>query len=142
MGPIMEREREVAARRLDMDAREFTAAWLATSMGAPVEHARAWIDTWDESFLAAADLTRREAWWGEAPIDLDVLAGLRVPKVVVIGARRPAFGPDRQAMTERIARATAERLGAELIVFPGSTHLPPAEEPEAFNELLSRVWST
>ncbi len=137
----MERERELSTRRLGLDARLFAAEWMAASLGAPPERAEGWIGTWDQAFLAAADVTRREAWWAAAPVELDVLAGLRCPKVVAIGARRPPFGADTQPRVERVARATAARIGASLEVFGGSTHLPAAEEPAAFNALLRRTWT-
>lgn len=142
MRAVMERERALADRRLELDARRFSAEWMAVALGAPGEHAQAWIATWDDAFLAAADVTRREAWWGAAPVDLDVLARIDRPKVVAIGASRPPFGPDTQPRVERIARATAVRIGARLEVFPGSTHFPTMEEPEAFNALLRRTWTT
>lgn len=141
MSEAVARERGLFERRLALDAREFSIGWAGIALGATRQAAEAWASSWDGAFLAAADLTRREAWYGDAPIDLDVLAGLAVPKVVVLGARRPPFGPDTQARTERVARAMAERLGARLAVFEGSTHFPPSEEPAAFNALLRETWA-
>jgi len=140
MAPLMERERKLFERRLTMDAREFSIEWMAATMGAPRQVVESWVRNWTDEFAAAADLSRREAWYGDAPVDLKTLAALGVPKVVVIGARRPPFGPNSQDRTERISRSLAERLGARLQVFGESTHFPPSEQPEAFNQLLRDTW--
>jgi pimeloyl-ACP methyl ester carboxylesterase len=142
LAAAVERERPVRARAEDLDAREFTIAWMG-SMGAPRHAAEGWIATWDAEQLALADVARRERWYAEAPVDLDALAAIRGPKVIVMGASRPPTTPDRdeaQASVEAMSLALAQRIGGELVRFDGSTHVAPVEEPERFNELLRQVW--
>ena len=138
----MDRERAVFARAHAMDAGAFTIEWMA-SMGAPPEAARAWIATWTERERAAAEVCRRERWYGDAPIDFARLAAIGARKVVVMGAGRPpttSGADDAQDAVRIVCTALADRTGAELVRFESSTHFPNTEEPERFNALLRDVW--
>jgi pimeloyl-ACP methyl ester carboxylesterase len=142
LAAAVERERPVRARADELDAREFTIAWMG-SLGAPRHAAEGWIATWGSEQLALADVARRERWYAEAPVDLEALAAIRGPRVIVMGASRPPTTPDReaaQASVEAMSLALAQRIGGELVRFDRSTHVAPVEEPERFNELLRRVW--
>ncbi|MER8101681.1 alpha/beta hydrolase [Kitasatospora sp. NPDC094016] len=91
--------------------------------------------------LVAAASPAAVAWAQRAmaarPDALDVLAGLRVPTAVVVGAQDGLVAPEE---AEQMLRA---RPDAELTVIPGAGHLSALEAPEAFNaavrDLLARV---
>ena len=64
----------------------------------------------------------------EADPDLDTVAALPIPKLVVSGAHSPAF--------DAVCDVLEERLGAERAVLPGMGHsVPRLGAP--FNELLA-----
>jgi pimeloyl-ACP methyl ester carboxylesterase len=91
---------------------------------------------------AMAEVVRREAWAGAAPVDIGVLAGASFPKLLVVGGKAPpaATGSVRAA-GQALAEALVRRIGVEVVVFEGSGHLPPVEEPERFNDLLRATWA-
>lgn len=79
---------------------------------------------------------RAAAWaqraMAERPDALDALAGLSAPALVLHGA-------EDVIVTEDDARAIVAALpDAELTVIPGSGHLTAVEQPELFNEAVTR----
>lgn len=132
-------EREWQARSLELDTREFTLRWMS-SLGATREGAEAWIAGWGGTEWAGADVSRRERWVGDAPVDFERLGALGAATVVVLGGAAPHSGPSREpgrAMGEGLAR----RIGAELVVFEESGHAPHHDQSERFNRMLLDVWN-
>ncbi|HEX4216488.1 MAG TPA: alpha/beta hydrolase [Candidatus Dormibacteraeota bacterium] len=142
LAPVIARERELNGRRLCLTAAEFTIEWMAGGPGAGARPGiERWVGTWAPEQLAMADVARREAWAGEAPVDFERLRDAPFTKVVVQGGEATSTGPadglERRAV---VCAETARRIGAGLAIFAGSAHVPPAEEPERFNRLLRRCW--
>jgi pimeloyl-ACP methyl ester carboxylesterase len=144
-------DRDTWVRGPGMSAREFLVALTGLYLGSDAaEIAAATAAGFTEADWAAADTWRREAWPGDATIDLTGLAAAGFPKVVVLGGYDPAADPVtaryaasghlRALQAER--RALARRINARLVTFGRSTHAPMAEEPEAFNALLRGTWRT
>jgi pimeloyl-ACP methyl ester carboxylesterase len=129
----LEREREVFERAPDMSAGDWSRLWLTRVAGLPEEGADGWMATWGEREWAMAEVVHREAWAGAAPVDAGALAGASFPKLLVVGGKARAG----QALVEALVR----RIGVEVVVFEGSGHLPPVEEPERFNDLLRATWA-
>jgi pimeloyl-ACP methyl ester carboxylesterase len=76
---------------------------------------------------AAAALRAR----AERPDYRELLAGVRAPTLVVVGA-------DDEFTPVAVARETRDLVpGAELVVVDGAGHLPNMEQPHAFNEALA-----
>ena len=68
----------------------------------------------------------------ERPDSTPLLAGVRVPTLVVVGE-------DDQATPVGSSRAIAGAIpGAELIIIPGAGHVSNLEQPDAFNQALLR----
>ncbi|HEV2892334.1 MAG TPA: hypothetical protein VG411_01155 [Actinomycetota bacterium] len=98
--------------------------------------------SWGEQEWAMAEVVRREAWAGAAPVDADVLAAARFPKPLVAGGKAPPTATASvRAVGRALVEALARRIGVEVVVFEGSGHLPPVEEPGRFNHLLRRAWA-
>ncbi|HSO52277.1 MAG TPA: alpha/beta hydrolase [Actinomycetes bacterium] len=139
---MLQRERGVFERAPAMSAGDWSRLWLTRVAGMPDEGADGWMGTWGEQEWAMAEVVRREAWAGAAPVDADVLAAARFPKLLVVGSKAP---PTATASVRAVGRALVEalvrRIGVEVVVFEGSGHLPPVEEPERFNDLLHRAWA-
>jgi pimeloyl-ACP methyl ester carboxylesterase len=49
--------------------------------------------------------------------------------------------PTATASVRALVEALVRRIGVEVVVFEGSGHLPPVEEPERFNDLLRATWA-
>lgn len=131
--------RPVYERATELTDEEFVIEWSA-ELGNSEDAARAWMASFGEQDWAAARSSRLECWPGDAPFDFDALADARFPKVIVRGewpAGRERAGRVFRAVCERIA----ERIGATVAVFEGSSHNPQLQEPERFNALLREVWS-
>jgi pimeloyl-ACP methyl ester carboxylesterase len=139
---MLEREREVFERAPAMPAGDWSRLWLTMVAGFPEEGAAGWMATWEEQEWAMAEVVRREAWAGAAPVDAGVLAGAGFPKLLVVGGRAPptATAPVR-AVGQALVEVLVRRIGVEVVVFEGSGHLPPMEEPERFNDLLRATWA-
>ncbi len=135
--------RDVATRAPDLATEDYVREWGATVGQSRFEIA-AWTEGFSESDWATADASRRERWAGDAPLPYDELAAAGFPKVLAHGGWNPeVVGRKAQvgAAFGAVCEAIAERIGAELAVFPDSTHNPQHEEATAFNELLKRVWA-
>ena len=127
----------------EMSTEQFVRAWGAYVMGRDPAAVDAWTATWTPRDWAAAESTRRERWPGDAPVQLDALARLSVPKVVVVGGWPADLFPGRQAAGQAlrsVGEAIAIRIKAQLFAFERSAHNPQLEEPTAFNELLRDTW--
>ena len=127
-----------------MSTEQFVRAWGADVMGRDPAAVEAWMANWTPKDWAAAESTRRERWPGDAPLHLDTLARLSVPKVVVVGGWPAALFPGRQAAggaLRSIGKTIANTIKAQLVVFERSAHNPQSEEPVAFNELLRATWN-
>lgn len=129
----------VYQHRAEMSAEEFHRAWSVAHKGAGA--------TVDTSTYAAADwaaveASRKERPFWDAPVDLVALRDAPFPKVVVRGRWASETGRN---LIRDLAWATCDALaaaiGAEQVVFDGSSHNPQLEEPERFNDLLRRVWA-
>lgn len=142
-------DRDTWRRGPAMSAREFLTALTALYVGDDATEIVAGTTSgFTEADWAGADTWRHEAWPGDAAIDLTGLAAAGFPKVVVIGGYDPAADPVtakyaasghlRALQAER--RALAQRINARLVTFSRSTHVPMAEEPDAFNDLLRGTW--
>jgi pimeloyl-ACP methyl ester carboxylesterase len=138
----LEREREVFARAPAMSAGDWSRYWLTMVAGLPEEAAAGWMASWGETEWAMAEVVRRERWAGDVPVDWAALAAAGVPKLLVVGGKAPPTGasPVRE-IGDALAEALVRRIGVEPVVFEGSGHLPPSEEPERFNDLLRRTWT-
>jgi pimeloyl-ACP methyl ester carboxylesterase len=99
-----------------------------------------WLASFGDADWVSAEATRSERWPGDAPIQLDVLARAAFPRVVVQGGYdgHTRGGRDFDA----VCRTLADAIGARLVEFERSTHMPQLEEPEAFNRLLRELWAT
>jgi pimeloyl-ACP methyl ester carboxylesterase len=142
-------DRSAWTRGPRMSAQEFLVALNGLYAGADAaEITKATTSAFTQADWAAADTWRREAWPGDAPVDLGTLAAASFPKTVVIGgyelaadatAARFAASQHLQALqAER--HALARRINGRLVTFTRSTHAPQAEEPGAFNALLRDTW--
>jgi pimeloyl-ACP methyl ester carboxylesterase len=131
------------ARAAELTTEEFVTEW-ARGRGMTAERLAGWTETWGERDWAAAEASRRERWPGDAPVRLDVLAKMAVPKVLVRGAWKPEVVGREGAGRDfaAVCRAVAEGIGARTVVFEHSSHNPQSEEPEAFNRLLRDIWSS
>ncbi len=66
----------------------------------------------------------------ERPDSVDMLSGIKVPTLVVVGEEDALTPPaDARLMAERIP-------GARLVTIPGAAHLSNMEQPQAFNQAL------
>ena len=133
-------EREVFAKAPAMTAGEWSRYWLTTVAGLPGEAAAGWMTGWGEREWALAEVVRRERWAGDAEVDVAALAAAEFPKLLVAGAKGPPAGPGRE-LADALVDALVRRLGVEVEVFGGSGHLPQAEEPDRFNDLLRATWA-
>jgi pimeloyl-ACP methyl ester carboxylesterase len=139
---MLEREREVFERAPDMSAGEWSRLWLTRVAGLPEEGAAGWMATWGEREWAMGEVVRREAWAGAAPVGVGVLAAASFPKLLVVGGKAPpAASGSVRALGQALVEALVRRIGVEVVVFEGSGHLPPVEEPERFNDLLRATWA-
>ena len=136
----LELEREVFARAPVMTAGEWSRYWLTTVAGLPEEAAAGWMAGWGEREWAMAEVVRRERWAGDAEVDVAALAAAEFPKLLVAGAKGPPAGPGRE-LAVALVDALVRRLGVEVVVFERSGHLPQAEEPDRFNDLLRATWA-
>lgn len=143
--------RDAWARGPGLSARDFLIALEALFTGQDAAaNVAATTAAFTQADWAAADAWRREAWPGDAPIDLDRLAAVGFPAVIAIGAYDPAVYPAaaklaasghlRALQAER--RALARRLHARLATFTRSMHAPMIDEPGTFNALLRETWRT
>jgi pimeloyl-ACP methyl ester carboxylesterase len=73
-------------------------------------------------------------------VDVAALAAAEFPKLLVAGAKGPPAGPGRE-LADALVDALVRRLGVEVVVFERSGHLPQAEEPDRFNDLLRATWA-
>jgi pimeloyl-ACP methyl ester carboxylesterase len=105
--------------------------------------ADSWTASWSERDWAAAESSRLERTPVDAPVAYDVLAGLAVPKVVVVGGWPADLAASRTAglAFRAVADTIGARIGADLVVFDRSTHNPQLQQPDEFNDLLRRVWA-
>ena len=128
----------------EMSTEQFVRAWGAEVMGRDPAAVDEWTASWTSKDWAAAESTRRERWPGDAPLQLDALAGLSAPKVVVVGGWSADIYPGRQAAgaaLRAVGTTLAKRINARLVVFERSAHNPQIEESAAFNELLRATWN-
>jgi len=133
-----------------MDGETFFAGWADIVLGLPARMVRMRIDAWTDLDRIAADATRMEAMPLHPPVDWDGVGRIAGPVVVVSGGwpnewRRAEARPRaaRAALSfQDTARTVAARLGVDLVVFEGSGHTLQLTEPDRFNALLQRTWST
>lgn len=83
--PLVSAMLPVIERAAAMDTADYVRAWGGAAMGRSATEIDAWMGSWSSDDWAAEDTSRRERWPGDAPVDLPLLAGLAVPKVVVAG---------------------------------------------------------
>lgn len=141
---VLASERRLREGAHEMTTAQFVRAWAAEVMGRDPAGIEKWTASWTPKDWAAAETTRQERWPGDAPLQVAALAGLTVPKLVVVGGWPADLFPGRQA-SGRALRAVAETIAnlinARLVVFDRSAHNPQAEEPSQFNELLRDTWT-
>ena len=94
--------------------------------------------------LRAADTAMRERPCWDVEVPLDVIAAATWPKLVISGSWDSAPAAYREAAAAPLmacGRATAQRIGAELLVVAGSAHEPHWEQANVVNEALRRTWA-
>jgi len=94
--------------------------------------------------LRAAATTMRERPCWDVEVPLDEVTAAPWPKLVVNGSWENAPAAYREAgglPLMACGRATAARIGAELLVVPGSAHEPHWDRAEVVNEALRRTWA-
>lgn len=142
-------DRDTWTRGPGMSAREFLIARTELLGGQDAAGmVSAMTAGFTEADWAGVDVMRREAWPGDATIDLTALAAAGFPKVVAIGAWDPAVHPtaakipasEHHRATAAEHRALARRINGRLVTFSRSMHAPMVEEPDAFNALLRDTW--
>jgi pimeloyl-ACP methyl ester carboxylesterase len=126
--------------RFGMSAEEYHTAWTGAVLGWSAASAARVRKSWTPIDRAAFDAARREVSPRSAPIDLDTIGGLDIPRVVVVGGW-PA-GPQRAGRAFRaVAEVVADRLRTGVTAFADSGHDPQLDEPEHVNALLRTIWS-
>jgi pimeloyl-ACP methyl ester carboxylesterase len=135
--------RLLAERAETMDTAGYFAAWAGIVMNLDEDAAKARCASWSARDWAAAESSRREDSPVDAPVALDVLAGLSIPKVMVVGGWPDDLTASRTTglAFRAVADTIAAQIGAELVVFDRSTHNPQLQQPDEFNQLLRRVWA-
>jgi len=86
-------------------------------------------------------MRERPCW--DVDVPLDPVAAAPWPKLVINGVWDSAPDAYREAAAaplQACGRATAERIGAELLVVPGAAHEPHWERADVVNEALRRIW--
>jgi pimeloyl-ACP methyl ester carboxylesterase len=94
--------------------------------------------------LRAADTAMRERPCWDVDVPLDAIAAAPWPKLVISGAWDSAPAAYRDVAAAPLmacGRATADRIGAELLVVPGAAHEPHWEQADVVNEALRRTWA-
>jgi pimeloyl-ACP methyl ester carboxylesterase len=97
-----------------------------------------WVASFTADDWAAAEASRHERWPGEADLATDALVNGDFPKVVVRGGWRGDPNAARRAVS--IAKALAEAIAADVVVFDEATHYVQLEAADEFNRLLQTTW--
>ncbi|MHA6623893.1 alpha/beta fold hydrolase [Pseudonocardia sichuanensis] len=94
--------------------------------------------------LRAAGTAMRERPCWDVEVPMEEVAAAPWPKLVINGSWEDAPAAYREAGGVPLmacGRATAARIGAELLVVPGSAHEPHWDQAEIVNDALRRTWA-
>jgi len=128
----------------DLTPADYTAAFFDRLTRTDAAELAQWTSSWGSADWAAADSSRAERSPLYAPVRMDVLADLDVPKVVAVGAwpeELAGEATDSGQAFRAVADELHERIHADVVVFDHSLHNPQMSEPKTFNAFLRRVWS-
>lgn len=138
----------VFAEAPGLDPEQFYARWASIVLGHPERMVQYRIHHWTPQDRDAADATRQEAFPTGVPVDWDAVRRVE-HRVVATGGwpsehrraeQRPAGARGAHAFQDT-ARAIAQLLGVEPVLFPASGHTLQDTDADAFNALLVRTWS-
>jgi pimeloyl-ACP methyl ester carboxylesterase len=101
------------------------------------------LDPTPERLRAAETAVQERPCW-DVDVPLEEIAAASWPKLVVSGEWDSAPEQYRRAAAAPLkacGRATAERIGAELVVVAGAAHEPHWEQADVVNNALRRTWA-